>query len=731
MRKRTILVVLAPALAGASALAHGEKTGGHPAPEGTSGFDTRNVVLLSRVSLQALGATQGNDCWGYVSPSGREYALMGLREKTAVIEVTDPRNPVVVGEVAHAETSWSDIKTYGSFAYVVTDAVGYGMQVLDLSGVDNGELSLVATLTPSDFAIAHNLAVNEGWGHLYMVGATAPTDGVVAWSLADPASPKIVGSYSASGYVHDAHIVTMSDGPWAGREIAFLFCGEQGVEIVDVTDKSSMTRLGGATYDGLVYAHQGWFDADTNLLYQNDELDELEQGVPTTTRVWDVSDLENPVVVSTFSNQSPAIDHNLHTHEGFVYEANYRSGLRIWDARADPLHPTEVGHFDTYAANDDPDFGGAWGVYPYFPSGTVIISDLEGGLFVVDPTFAKMGGAPLAYSVPDGAPTAVPAGPTKVRLEISGRNGAAVVPGTPVLHVLDQEVRHNFPMASLGGGVWEATLPAGVCGDDIVYWFGADSTTGHHVHAPLSAPLEAFTAVIGPSPIKTFGDNFNWDNGWRAGLPSDTATEGRWIRAEPVGTAAQASADSDDPGTMCFVTGNGAPDDLPNAHDLDAGTTTLVSPRLRAAGGSRATIRCMVWWSNERPDLAETDTLRVEASNDDGATWTVIEELRFSTAGWEEMAWRLDDALPLTDTMRVRFVATDAGLGTLVEAGIDAFSLDVQWCQAGADLNGDGGVDGLDLGIMFSQWGGPGPADLNGDGTVDGLDIGLLVAAWK
>jgi choice-of-anchor B domain-containing protein len=731
MRLRIALGALATASLCAIAVGHGDKGGGVPTPSGLSGFSSENVRLLGRISLQEFGSTQGNDCWGYVSPSGREYALMGLYAKTSVVEITDPTNPTVVGEIAHPGSIWSDMKVYGSYAYVVTDAVGSGLQVINLSDVDNGNVTLQATVSQQGFAYAHNVAVNEDSGFVYTLGSNAPSDGLVAWDVSNPASPTIAGTYSTGGYVHDAHVLTMTSGPWAGQEIAFLFIENRGIDIVNVTNKSSMQRLATRNYTGVQYSHQGWFDASTNLLYQNDELDEGATVGTTTTRVWDCSDLTNPVLVNTFTTGLPAVDHNNYSHEGFLYQANYRSGLRIFDLRTNPTDPTEVGWFDTFSASDSAQFNGAWSVYPYFPSGNAIISDLEGGLFVVDPSWARLGGPPLLFDFPGGLPAQTPATGAVVQVEITGQNGGFVASGTPTLSYLDGTgAQVDVALAPLGGDLWEAALPAAACGDTLVYWFSAESPVGGAVSSPINAPFDTYSASVGPDPTLAFADTFEANEGWSAGAAGDTATSGLWVRADPVGTIAQPELDSDDPGALCFVTGNASPGAGDGANDVDNGITTLVSPTLNAVGATTARVRCKVWWSNDLGGNPGEDSMLVEVSNDNGATWLPLAQIQVATNAWVEQVWSLGDVVALTSQMRVRFIARDLGLGSLVEAGVDDFRFELQTCGEPADLNGDGFVDGADLGLLLGEWGGPGAGDLNGDGTVDGADLGVLLGAW-
>ncbi len=359
------------------------------------GFESENVVLHSWLPLNELGSpSNGNDCWGYVSPSGREYALMGTSSGTAVVEITNPGNAQVVDILDGPDSLWRDIKTYGTYMYCVSEGGG-GIQVFNLAGIDQGSIQ---TLNSAGSGSTHNVAIDTESGFLYRTGGVA--DGLYIYSLANPASPVQVGQWT-NRYVHDAQVVTYSDGPFAGRQIAFC-CGgfsggwsDTGLTIVDVTNKSNPFVVSQTYYSNAAYSHQGWLSEDRKYFYLNDELDEQSNGGNTTTRVINVEDIENPFFVGTFTSGLPSVDHNLYTHNGYIFEANYRSGLRVFDA-SNPTNPTQYGYFDTYPENDNPSFNGLWNVYPYFPSQTVIGSDLERGLFVwklgvLDPCTVPLG----------------------------------------------------------------------------------------------------------------------------------------------------------------------------------------------------------------------------------------------------------------------------------------------------------------------------------------------------
>ena len=346
------------------------------------GLCSSGVSLLSRIALEDFPSNpaEGNDCWGYVSPSGREYALMGVRNAMVVVEITDPVNPIIVGQVSHSDCLWGDIKVYRDHAYVVNECGG-GLDVVDLSDVDNGNVTLVQRLTANGLQTSHDVAIDTASGFLYLAIPNINSGRVVAYDLADPANPVLAGmmtSGNGGDRLHDAQVVSYASGPNAGKQICFGAGEGRGLDIYDVTDKSNMFRISRTPYPNLSYSHQCWLSEDRQYLYLNDETDGINETV-----IFDVSDLAAPVLVNTYSSGVAATDHNQYVHDGFIFEAEYQAGLRIFCAD-DPVNPVQVGWFDTFPENDSAGFGGAWSTYPFFPSGTVIVSDRNRGLFVLE-----------------------------------------------------------------------------------------------------------------------------------------------------------------------------------------------------------------------------------------------------------------------------------------------------------------------------------------------------------
>ena len=248
----------------------GEKSG--PA------FQSSGVRLMAWFPVGTFNAanTGGNDVWGYVSPSGREYALMGLSHGTGFVEVTNPGSSRIIGFIAGPTSTWRNVKTYRNYAYAVSEGGG-GIQVFSLANIDNGVVSLVNTVDASAATPAtHTMIINEQTGYLYRMGGG--TNGLRIYSLANPAAPVMVSTWNPK-YTHDGVVYNYTTGPYAGKEI-FFACGgtnggqtNTGVDILDVTNKAAITTIGRFTYANANFTHQLWVSEDRRYGYINDELD--------------------------------------------------------------------------------------------------------------------------------------------------------------------------------------------------------------------------------------------------------------------------------------------------------------------------------------------------------------------------------------------------------------------------------------------------------------------------
>lgn len=213
-----------------------------------------------------------------------------------------------------------------------------------------------------------------------------------------------------------------------------------------------------------------------------------------------------------------------------------------------------------------------------------------------------------------------------------------------------------------------ATIPGQAPGSLIEYYLSAADQAGYSATAPDGAPAETYGFRNGVTPV--LRDDVEADLGWTLGAPGDNATTGLWIRADPVGTSYQPEFDhTPDPGSICFVTGNGAPGGNAGDEDVDGGQTTLLSPIFDLAGATWAGLSYWRWYTDE---TSHDDDFVVDISNNGGLTWTTLEIVGDSAYPWVKAEFDdLAAILPLTDQMRLRFIASDTGSGSLVEALID------------------------------------------------------------
>ncbi|HEX2168105.1 MAG TPA: choice-of-anchor B family protein, partial [Longimicrobiales bacterium] len=371
-------------------------------------FDCSGVELVGYLPISALGGKPGvhmTDIWGWTDPlTGREYAIAGRSDGVSFVDVTDPSNPRYLGDLPMTEGArvnlWRDVKVYRDHAFIVADGAGeHGMQVFDLTqlrDVADAPVTFSETAIYDRIHSAHNIVINVETGLAAAVGSNGGGStcggGLHLIDVRDPAEPEFAGCFSdprtgnaGTGATHDAQCVTYNgpDEDHVGREICFG-SNETALSIADVTDREDPVALARAEYPNVQYAHQGWLTDDHRYFYMNDEGDEVAGVVEKTrTLIWDVADLDDPVLAGEFLGTSPASDHNLYVRGDTMYQSNYASGLRIIDI-TDRTSPREVGFFDSVPnSQNTPGFFGSWSNYPYFKSGTIVFTSIREGLFIV------------------------------------------------------------------------------------------------------------------------------------------------------------------------------------------------------------------------------------------------------------------------------------------------------------------------------------------------------------
>lgn len=367
-----------------------------PCEDGQAGiYPCLGYDLQALVSLETMGTTFGSDSWGWTDTlTGKEYAIMGVKDGTAFIDISTPDQPIYLGKLPTASipSTWRDIKVYQDYAFVVSEAADHGLQVFDLTRLR--DITRVQRFTADarndSFGSAHNIAINETSGFAYVIGSALFDGGPAFFDINDPLNPILVGGFSDEAYTHDAHIVTY-DGPDLEHQGKEIFFGSNSIDrennqvvIVDVTDKTAPILISNITYSNDGYTHQGWLAEDHQYFYLGDEFDELTFGNRTKTFVFDLEDLDNPVLHYNYFGPTNAIDHNGYTKGNSFFLANYTAGMREIDIQNIASGVMEeVGFFDTYPLNNATAFDGVWSVYPYFESGVIVISDSDSGLFLV------------------------------------------------------------------------------------------------------------------------------------------------------------------------------------------------------------------------------------------------------------------------------------------------------------------------------------------------------------
>lgn len=372
-------------------------------------FTCSSVDLLSFLPVSDMGANRGmttNDVWGWTdSETGREIVLVGMSDQTAFVDISNPGNPVYLGRLPKPEQArasvWRDMKVYADHMFVVSDGSGdHGMQVFDLTRLRDMDGSNPQTFEVdahyTEIASAHNIVINEDTGFAYSVGSSGGGEtcggGLHMINVQDPKNPTFAGCFQdmttgrqRTGYSHDAQCVVYHgpDEDYQGHEIC-LGSNETALSIADVTDKGSPVAVAMASYPNVAYSHQGWLSSDHSYFFMGDELDETGGNVTNTrTLIWDLRDLDDPVLAREYMADTKSTDHNLYIVGNTMYQSNYKSGLRVLDV-SDPENPVPVGHFDTVPyGGDDAQMTGSWSNYPYFESGVVVVTSGREGLFVV------------------------------------------------------------------------------------------------------------------------------------------------------------------------------------------------------------------------------------------------------------------------------------------------------------------------------------------------------------
>ncbi len=680
-----------------------------------------NLELLANVTVNE----SSNDIWGYVDQNGIEYAIMGTQNTTKVYSLEDPTNPIERASIPGAFTTWRDIKTFNNHAYVTTDQGGStdGLLIIDLNGapeiithtfwkpfIDFNSIS-------GQLATCHNLYIDES-GYCYLAGCgTVGEGGIIILDLNnDPKEPVVVG-IEDEHYSHDVYV-----------KDNLMYCSEiyRGtITMYDISDKSNPTFVSNAP-TSLDFTHNAWLSDDQTTVFTTDERGDA------FVDAFDLSDLMDPKKVDSFqpieTRNKGVIPHNTHFIDNYLVTSWYTDGVVITDV-SDPSNMIKVGAYDTFLGNDG-GFSGCWGVYPWLPSGTIIASDINSGLYVLRPTYRRASRLE-GNAIEKGTGIAI----SGVQVEIQNaraNEGITDAAGDYKLGVtLDpteatfKNVRFSHPEYETltlstnldNGGVTTLNVELTKKQELSITVKTIDANTGEiipnafvsltndennvmlntdedglssgnifasqyelvggkwgYLHTVENIDIfEVGEVIIELTP--GYQDDFVFDLGWTRG--DDTGSTGFWERGIPVGTTFQGqesntSTDVDgDIGNQCYVTGNaggGAGSD-----DIDGGAVILISDIMDLSTYSFPVVEYNARFFNAGGQgAAPNDYFRISITN--GVQTERLEEITTSSVTWnEKSSFMLSDYVTITDSMQLILEAVDDDPGHLVEAAFDAF----------------------------------------------------------
>lgn len=686
-----------------------------------------SVVMLSAFSLFAqlnmnevahyvYPPSRGDcsDIWGYVDGMGNEYAIVGNQTGTSIVSLANPSNPVEVFYSPGANTIWRDIKIWGTTAYITNEG-GNGLKIIDLSNLP-GPITAgdVYQYTGSTypFTTAHNVFMDEV-GRAYICGADNGVGGAIILDVAtNPLSPVELGRYNEY-YLHDVFV--RGDTLWGAAINDGFFV------VVDITNPAAPVTMASQTTPS-TFTHNLWLTDDGNTLFTTDEV----SGAPVAA--YDVSDIGNISLLDQVQS-SPGqgvIPHNCFVRGDYVFTSYYRDGVVVHDV-SNPANMLEVANFDTSPAFSGDGFNGCWGVYPYLPSGLIIASDIEEGLYVLGLTLIPA--AVLEGTVTDAVTTnpinnalvevlttastdntdalgfystgVATSGTYDVRYSKVGYvtqviSGITLTGGSTVVQDVQLVPLPTFTLTGLvvdqnSNGIPNAivniqnasssyTVTTNGLGNFDIPSFLEDTydvTIGLWGYHTLCLPGQVLNSANNPYTFQLdegYSDFFDLDLGWTV---TGNATTGDWERGDPVGTTYQNDEsnpedDSGDCGMQAYITGNGggaAGDD-----DVDGGTTYLTSPSFDLTGYSNPYISFERWFFNAGGTGNPNDSLVVQLTN---GTQTAI--IDFATANdpntstWAAKDIRVLDYLSTSAFMQVQVRAMDLPGGHLSEGGFDNF----------------------------------------------------------
>lgn len=660
--------------------------------------------------------------WQYVDSLGNEYALVGVDDRVAIVDVTTPANLTEVLSVPAlpGQTSlWREIKTYGKYAYAVSEGGG-GVIIIDLSNLPGsinskhwyGDGAILNQITS-----AHTIAVTDGYAYIFGTGGGLANGGAIIADLSDPWNPTYVGQYNQN-YIHDGYI--RNDTLWAGEIYAGQF------SVIDVTNKANPVLLATQATPGQ-FCHNTWLTDNSQFLFTTDEVN----GQPLGS--FDITNLSNIKLVDTYLTDSMPNEevHNVRVLNDFLINPSYGSQLTICDG-ARPNNIIEIASYPTGSFL-------CWDASPYLPSGNIIVADVDGGVYVFEPNYQRacyLEGSvidsislqPLnnvAVSInPAGKNTStsligeyktglVTAGTYDVEFKKVGYitktiTGVALTNGQ--LTIVDAQLKPFI----MQGNVTNALSGLPIAGANVFASDGTNSSTAttnangdftltglfsgnidimatHWGYVSFCQNLFIDGSSIISIPLQVgYYDDFVTDLGWTI---NSTATNGVWERGDPEGTVFgpfNLNPEFDitgDCGEFAFVTGLAG--GSASAHNLDNGFTELTSPVFDLTGYIDPYINYSRWFASpSNVPLANQDTLFIRLTN--GTTTVNLEAVSNAAPGngsWVNQSIKVSSFLIPSGSMQLKvFIEDKPASGNYVEGGFDAFSI-TEGFQGVSELN--------------------------------------------
>ena len=678
-----------------------------------------NVQQFAHMPISSFMApSELNDIWGWVDSSGNEYAIVGMNDGTSIIDLSDPLSPQEVLFVPGMNSIWRDIKTYGNYAYVTTEAMN-GLLIIDLSNLpDSANTNTYLYTGPSNaqWQRAHNIYIDKR-GYAYIFGANRGSGGAIILDLnQDPTQPVEIADIN-NWYVHDGMVK---------GDTLFLANGNNSLfSVWDVSNPSNPVLLAQNPTVGF-YSHNIWSSDDGNYIYTTEE---DNGGHLSEFNITDLNniDLTDKIQAEPGNNIMP---HNAFYINDYIVNSYYTTGIQIFDVQSKG-NIVNVGHFDTSPNFSGPGSNGCWGVYPYLPSGIIIASDIENGFFVLDPDYKRA--AYLEGTITDASTNTSLSGVT-VEILNSNNNTLTNVGGGFKLGTLNagtysvvfshplyqsdtinQVVLQNDSTTILNLVMYSLTplnlnieskssalnsMLSGVdfiiTNDDFTYSGTTDQNGlftinnlipgSYNIYAGLWSYkdfcMESFDIINDNTPFiisldEGYRDRFNVDMGWTM---NSSAASGLWERDVPNVTiynnsdTCSPAFDSEDCGNMAFITGNLG--SSPSADDVDLGYVQLVSPTISLDSNQTNYLHCNLWWRNFLGGTISDDTLFIDVN--DGVN---KENLFFiqsdNPKDWYKLSLEIPNTINLS-SFKIEITTADwsSGVDHLVEAGIDNLYID-------------------------------------------------------